>query len=387
MMQIKDNIFYVGTDDRDIDLFESQYPVPQGVSYNSYLIVDNQTTVLDSVDARRTNEWLSNIEGALKEKQPDYLVVHHLEPDHSGSIDAFLEKFPESKIVLGVKAAAMLSQFCKKDWTNRIVKVAEGDTLDLGKHSLKFFSAPMVHWPEVMVSFEQSNGVLFSADAFGRFGSLETCGYMASEYTDWEREARRYYYNIVGNYGGPVSALLGKLTALNIAMILPLHGPVIDGNLEKYLTLYEKWSRYEPEVDGVLIACASMHGGTMEAAYELATILKARGKDVTVHDICRDDMSECLGDAFKYSEAVFAACTYDGGLFTPMVDFLHRLHIKGYSSRRVGIIENGSWAPTAGRIMKEKLSEMKGVEALEPVVTIKSRLKDSSVLNGLADVL
>lgn len=387
MIQIKDSVFYIGVDDHDITLFESQYPVPQGVSYNSYFIDDEKLAVIDSVDASKAALWLDNIGKALHGRQPDYLVVHHLEPDHSGSIEAFIEKYPAAQIVLGTKAAAMLPQFLTGGQAVSMVKVNEGDTLELGHHSLKFFSAPMVHWPEVMVSFEQSTGILFSADAFGRFGALSECGFRASEYTDWASQARRYYYNIVGKYGGPVSALLTKLAALPASMILPLHGPVIDANLGEYLSLYGKWCKYEPEVDGVMIACASMHGGTMDAARKLASMLESKGRKVIVRDLCRDDMSECLSDAFMYCEAVFAACTYDGGLFTPMLNFMHRIQAKGYCNRRVGIIENGSWAPVAGRIMKEKLSEMKGLEIVEPVVTIRSRIKDLSSLEQLDENL
>lgn len=380
---------YIGVDDLDLDLFESQYAIPDGVSYNSYLLVDEKTAIIDTVDARKAGEWMDRLEGELGGREPSYLVLHHLEPDHSGVIDMVMERFPHMVIVAGTKAVQMLPQFCGTDYTGRTIAVKEGDVLELGEHRLKFYSAPMVHWPEVMVSLDGSDGSLFSADAFGRFGALSRCGYRSCEYVDWAGEARRYYYNIVGKYGGPVSSLLAKLSGLQVKAVLPLHGPELHGDLGKYLDLYSAWAAYRPEKKGVLIACASMHGGTMEAARHLAGLLRARGTDAEVRDLCRDDMSRCISDAFMYTDTVFAACTYDGGLFTPMVNFLHRIQAKGYCSRRAGIIENGSWAPVAGREIKEKLGGMKSVELVEPVVTIRSRMNeaDRNSLEELADAL
>ena len=386
-MFISEDVKYVGVNDTTIDLFEGQYKVPDGISYNSYVILDEKTAVMDTVDINFSAIWLEKVKTELGDRKPDYLVVQHMEPDHSASIAEFLKFYPDTTVVGNAKTFTMIKGFFPDLTITNTLTVKEGDTLTLGSHVLTFVFAPMVHWPEVMVSFEQSTGILFSADAFGRFGALSECGFRASEYTDWASQARRYYYNIVGKYGGPVSALLTKLAALPASMILPLHGPVIDANLGEYLSLYGKWCKYEPEVDGVMIACASMHGGTMDAARKLASMLETKGRKVIVRDLCRDDMSECLSDAFMYCEAVFAACTYDGGLFTPMLNFMHRIQAKGYCNRRVGIIENGSWAPVAGRIMKEKLSEMKGLEIVEPVVTIRSRIKDLSSLEQLAENL
>ncbi|MCM1109128.1 MAG: FprA family A-type flavoprotein [Clostridium sp.] len=381
---ISDSIRYIGVDDLDIDLFESQYVVPNGVSYNSYLILDEKTAVMDTVDSRKTQEWLQHLETELNGRRPDYLVVQHLEPDHAGSIGILAEKYPEMEIVLSNKAAQMLPQFFNHiDFTRRIRTVKEGETLSLGHHTLQFFMAPMVHWPEVMVSYEQSEKVLFSADGFGKFGAL-------SHEEDWDCEARRYYFNICGKYGMQVQNLLKKAATLDIAVICPLHGPVLSDNLEHYIGLYDIWSKYEPEDKGVLVAYASIHGGTAETAIKMADILTEKGaaKVVTV-DLSRCDMAEAVEDAFRYDCLVVAAPSYDAGLFPPMHDFLHHLQIKGYQKRRVGIIENGSWAPTAGRVMREMLEGMKNIDIVDPMITIRSRMKDADIvgLETLADAI
>ena len=335
---------------------------------------------------------LTNLSEALAGGTPDYLVIHHLEPDHSGLIGWMLETYPGMKAVLSVKAAQMLPQFLDEGFSleGRLLTVKDGDSLDLGGATLCFFTAPMVHWPEVTVSLWQEEGVLFSADAFGKFGALSKCGFRISDDADWTTQARRYYFNIVGKYGGPVKALLSKLQGLDVKTICPLHGPVIDSGLEGCLSLYSGWSAYEPEEDGVLVACASIHGGTMQAAERLCAMLSERGaRQVRLIDICRCDLSEAVSEAFRYPAAVFAASSYDASLFTPMHDFLHRLSTKGYCRRRAGIVENGSWAPSAGRVIRQMLSEMKDMELVEPVVTIRSRMKpsDETALAALADAI
>ena len=371
---ISDAIRYIGVDDKDIDLFESQYIVPNGVSYNSYVILDEKIVVMDTVDARKTDEWLEKLERELDGKTPDYLVISHLEPDHSGSIQAIAEKYPQMQFVSNAKVFAMLPQFFEMDVTDKKVVVAEGDTLSLGAHTLTFVMAPMVHWPEVMVSYESTEKVLFSADAFGKFGALCHEG-------EWIDEARRYSFNIVGKYGAQVQALLKKAAGLDIAMICPLHGPVLKENLGYYIGLYDTWSKYEPETEGVVVAYASIHGNTAAAARRMAEILSEKGAaEVMLIDLCRDDMALAVESAFRYSKMIVAASSYDAGVFPPMFDFLHHLQIKNFQKRRVGIIENGSWAPTAGRMMSCMLSEMKNMEIMEHMVTIKSSMKKADLL-------
>ena len=378
---LNNKVKYIGTDDLDLDLFESQYIVPDGMSYNSYLILDGKTAILDTADARKADEWKANLMEALDGKQPDYLVVHHLEPDHSALILWVLESFPAVKLAASAKAIQMLPQFFPgADLGGRTIAVKEGDVLELGEHSLQFFTAPMVHWPEVLVSFDKADGALYSADAFGKFGALGKCGFYGRDDDDWSCEARRYYFNIVGKYGSPVQTLLGKVSKLPVKGIRPLHGPILEDNLADYVALYDTWSRYQPETDGIFIACASIHGGTLAAAQKLADILRAKGAPkVVVSDLCRSDIAENVEDAFRYPRMVVAAASYDFGLFTPMYDFLHRLQIKGYCNRKVAIVENGSWAPTAGKVMSEMLAGMKDVEVVSPAVTIRSRLKDSDI--------
>ena len=380
MKSISTDIIYIGTDDLSIDLFESQYKVPQGVSYNSYLILDEKTAILDTVDSRKAEEWLAKLETALDGRIPDYLVVHHLEPDHSSVIAAVAEKYPSMTIVAGAKALAMIPQFFENlSLEGRTMAMKEGQVLKLGKHSLKFVSAPMVHWPEVMVSFDEFDGTLYSADGFGKFGALSECGFYSSEDKDWDSEARRYYCNIVGKYGAPVQALLKKASSLPIKRICPLHGPIIDSDFGHYISLYDKWSRYEPETEGVLIAYASMHGGTEAAALKLSEMLREKGVETVEFDLCRCDLSAVLAEAFRYPTFVLAAASYDNYIFTPMYNFIHLLQIKGLCDRKVGLIENGSWAPCAGRLMKEMLGQMKNMEVVEPTVTIRSRIHSSDI--------
>lgn len=380
MRSISTDIIYIGTDDLSIDLFESQYKVPQGVSYNSYLLLDEKTAILDTVDSRKAEEWLANLETALDGRIPDYLVVHHLEPDHSSVIAAVAEKYPSMTIVAGAKALAMIPQFFENlSLEGRTMAMKEGQVLELGKHILKFVSAPMVHWPEVMVSFDESDGTLYSADGFGKFGALSECGFYSSEDKDWDSEARRYYCNIVGKYGAPVQALLKKASSLPIKRICPLHGPIIDSDFGHYISLYDKWSRYEPETEGVLIAYASMHGGTEAAALKLSEMLREKGVETVEFDLCRCDLSAVLAEAFRYPKIVLAAASYDNYIFTPMYNFIHLLQIKGLCDRKVGLIENGSWAPCAGRLMKEMLGQMKNMEVVEPAVTIRSRMHSSDI--------
>lgn len=373
-MEITSSIKYVGVDDLDIDLFESQYIVPDGMSYNSYIILDEKVAIMDTADARKGAEWWANVEEALAGRTPDYLVVHHLEPDHAALIAEVMEKWPTIKIVATATAAKMLPQFfADVDFCDRVVAVKEGDTLSLGAHTLQFFVAPMVHWPEVMVSYEQSEKVLFSADAFGKFGALCNEG-------PWDCEARRYYINICGKYGTQVQALLKKAATLDIKTICPLHGPVLTENLAYYIGLYDTWSKYEPETEGVLVAYASIHGGTAVAANRLADILRAKGAPkVVVTDLSRCDMAEAVEDAFRYSHMVVCAASYDADVFPPMHDFLHHLKLKNYQKRKVAIVENGSWAPTAGRVMRAMLEGMKNIAIVEPMVTIRSRMKENDL--------
>jgi len=383
---ISDAVRYIGCDDHDIDLFESQYQVPNGVSYNSYLIVDEKIAIMDTVDARAGQEWLANLEQELEQnlsgRRPDYLVVSHLEPDHAANIQRVCERYPQLKVVSNAKALSMLPQFFDMDFTKRSIEVKEGDTLDLGSHSLSFYMAPMVHWPEVMVTYESSEKILFSADGFGKFGALD-----ARE--EWDDEARRYYMNIVGKYGAPVQALLKKASALDIETICPLHGPVLKENLAHYLEKYDIWSSYRPEDRGVTIACASIHGNTAAAARELAALFQEDGQKVSFFDLARDDMARAIEDAFRYDRLVLAAATYDGGLFPCMEDFLYHLKLKNYQKRTVGILENGSWAPMAGKLMREYVAGLKDCVVAEPVVTVKSALNDASraQLKALAHAL
>jgi len=386
---VTDDIKYIGVDDLDLDLFESQYIVPEGMSYNSYLILDTRVAVMDSVDARMTGAWLENLETALEGRKPDYLVVHHMEPDHSGSILAFARKYPQAKIVASAKALAFLGQFFDGE-TFDTLAVKEGDVLELGAHTLRFFGAAMVHWPEVMVSFDAKDKVLFTADAFGKFGALGKCGYFGDEDDDWACEARRYYFNICGKYGAPVQVLLKKVLPLEPAVIAPLHGPVLRENLKEYIDLYQTWSTYGVETEGVFIACASIHGGTLAAAECLKEILLAKGcPKVAMSDLTRDDQAEAVEDAFRYGRMVVLAASYDGGLFTPAYNFIHTLQMKSWQKRKVALVENGTWAPSAGKVMKELFGAMKDVEMVGDLVTIRSRMKESdrAALEALADAI
>lgn len=381
-VKISDSIVYIGVDDKDIDLFESQYEVPNGVSYNSYLILDEKITVMDTADMRVSDKWFENLEKALNGAVPDYLIVSHLEPDHAGNIKKAADKYPEMKIVVNSKSETMLPQFFEIS-ADRLLIVKEGDELSLGSHTLQFFMAPMVHWPEVMVEYEKSEKILFSADGFGKFGALDTD-------EDWACEARRYYFNIVGKYGAQVQALLKKASALDIQTICPLHGPILKKNLEYYIGKYMTWSSYEPEDKGILIAYASIHGNTAKAAKKLKEILESKGAEkVAITDLARDDMAEAIEDAFRYDRMILAAASYDAGVFPCMEDFLHHLKSKAYQKRTVGLLENGSWAPSAARTMKAVVEQMKNVSIVEPVVTIKSTMKDSDIENmeKLADAI
>ena len=370
--KITDSILYVGVDDKDLDLFESQYVVPNGVSYNSYVILDEKVTLMDTVDQRATKEWLENLDAVLEGRTIDYLVVSHMEPDHAANAKTLIDKFPNMKIVGNAKTFAMMSQFFDVDLTGRSVVVKEGDTLNLGAHTLQFIMAPMVHWPEVMVTYEQSEKILFSADGFGKFGALDV-------EESWACEARRYYFNIVGKYGAQVQALLKKAATLDIKMICPLHGPILKENLAFYIDKYNTWSSYEPEDEGVFVAYASIHGNTAEAAKEFVEMLRKNGAEkVVIADLSREDMAEAVEDAFRYSKLVVAAASYDAGVFPCMEDFLHHLKAKNYQKRTVGIIENGSWAPSAAKQMIAILEGMKNITICEPVVTIKSTLNETS---------
>lgn len=371
---ISDSIKYIGADDTTLDLFESQYIVPNGVSYNSYIIMDEKIAVMDTVDQRKTDEWFDNLNKALDGKTPDYLVVSHLEPDHAANIQNFVEKYPTAKLVLSMKAKAMMPQFFEIDNLDDIcITVKEGDALELGEHKLTFIMAPMVHWPEVMVEYEEKEKILFSADGFGKFGALS-----ADE--DWTCEARRYYFNIVGKYGVPVQTLLKKAANLDIKTICPLHGPILKENLGYYIDKYNTWSSYQPEDEGVLVAYASIHGNTEKAAKLIAKTLEEKGAPkVAITDLTRDDMAEAIEDAFRYSKLIIAASSYDGGVFPPMEDFLNRLSHKAYQNRTVGLVENGSWAPCAAIAMKGFVENMKNITICDNTVTIKSTLKDADM--------
>ena len=387
--KLNQHVQYIGSDDTSIDLFESQYIVPEGMSYNSYLISDQKTAVLDTSDARKADEWKESLQEALAGRGLDYIVVHHMEPDHSALVKWALDTYPGATLVASAQALRMLGQFFPGLQTDgRTLTVKEGDTLELGAHSLSFIGAPMVHWPEVLMSYDAADGALYSADGFGKFGALSKCGFYGRDDDDWACEARRYYFNIVGKYGAQVQAVLKKAAGLDIRTIRPLHGPILEDGLGEYLRLYDIWSRYEPETDGIFIACASIHGGTLAAAEKLAEMLRAKGAPkVVLSDLTRSDVAENVEDAFRYPKMVVAASSYDAGLFTPMYDFLHRLQIKGYCKRTVAVVENGSWAPSAGRVMREMLGTMKDVTVLEPTVTIRSRLRpeDLPALESLAD--
>ena len=371
---ISDSIKYIGADDTTLDLFESQYKVPNGMAYNSYIILDEKVAVMDTIDERKSEEWFNNLNAALNGRDVDYIVISHLEPDHAANIKALADKYPDAKLVLSAKAKAMLPQFFNIDnLDERCQVVAENDELSLGKHKLVFIMAPMVHWPEVMLEYETTEKVLFSADAFGKFGALCTD-------EDWTCEARRYYFNIVDKDGAPVQTLLKKAAGLDIKTICPLHGPVLKDNLNYYIEKYLTWSSYEPENDGILVACASIHGNTKAAALKMVDILKEKGYEkVAFTDLTRDDMAEAVEDAFRYGRLIVAAASYDGGVFPPMEDFVNRLSHKAYQKRKVGIIENGSWAPTAARWLKTAFEGMKNITICPDIVTIKSTMNDNNI--------
>ena len=371
---ISDSIKYIGADDTTLDLFESQYKVPNGMAYNSYIILDEKVAVMDTIDKRKSEEWFNNLNATLNGRDVDYIVISHLEPDHAANIKALADKYPDAKLVLSAKAKAMLPQFFNIDnLDERCQVVAENDELSLGKHKLVFIMAPMVHWPEVMLEYETTEKVLFSADAFGKYGALCTD-------EDWTCEARRYYFNIVGKYGAPVQTLLKKAAGLDIKTICPLHGPVLKDNLNYYIEKYLTWSSYEPEDDGILVACASIHGNTKAAALKMVDILKEKGYEkVAFTDLTRDDMAEAVEDAFRYGRLIVAAASYDGGVFPPMEDFVNRLSHKAYQKRKVGIIENGSWAPTAARWLKTAFEGMKNITICPDIVTIKSTMNDTNI--------
>ena len=380
---ISDAVKYIGADDTDLDLFEGQYIIPNGISYNSYVILDDKIAVLDTVDARKTDEWLANLEATLCGKTPDYLIINHMEPDHAANVNLLMDKYPTLTGVCNQKAADMMNRFFGTDYSGRLMIVKERDTLALGSHTLQFFMAPMVHWPEVMVTFEQSEGILFAADAFGKFGTL-------SAQEDWTCEARRYYFNICGKYGAPVQTLLKKAATLHINTICPLHGPILKENLGYYISLYNTWSSYKPENEGIFIAYCSMHGNTANAANRLAEIIRSKSDvKVSTADLARDDMAEALEDAFRYDRLVLACPSYDGDIMPVMHDFLQHLKAKNYQNRKVAFIENGSWAPVAGRKMKEAMQQMKDITLVDPVVTVESTVKADTIsqLTSLAEAL
>ena len=383
MVEISDSIRYIGCDDHTIDLFESQYKVPNGVSYNSYLIMDDKIAIMDTVDSRATKEWIDRLESELSGRKPDYLIISHMEPDHSSNIGLLGKKYPELKFVGNTKTFQMLKQFFDMDISNRTVEVKEGDTLELGKHTLQFIMAPMIHWPEVMMEYEKTEKVLFSADGFGKFGALDVD-------EEWACEARRYYINIVGKYGASVRAVLKKAANLDIQMIAPLHGPILKENLAYYIEKYNIWSSYQPEDEGILVAYASIHGNTKKAAIRMKEILESRGaKKVAITDLSRDDMAEAIEDAFRYDKMVLAAASYDGGVFPCMEDFLHHLKSKNFQKRTVALIENGTWAPVAAKTMKAVLEQMKEITLCDKVVSIKSVMKEADIaeMEALAEEL
>ena len=372
MEKVTERVHYVGVDDKTLDLFESQYVLPNGISYNSYIIHDEKTVIMDAVDKRMVKEWLENVKKDLDGREPDYLVVSHLEPDHSGGIEALIDMYPNMKIIVSQVAGNMIPQFIHRDLKDKLVIVKEGEVIDLGNHKLQFFMAPMVHWPEVMVTYEQTEKILFSADGFGKFGTLDVKD-------DWDCEARRYYFNIVGRFGAQVQALLKKASNLDIKMICSLHGPILKENLEYYINKYDIWSSYKPEDSGILIAYNSIHGNTEEAVLKLAQMLKENGEEkVVVSNLAREDMAEVLEDAFRYDRMIMASPTYDMSLFPDTEKFLRRLKHKNYQNRKVAIIQNGSWAPASGKLMKDLFSEMKNIEIVEPMVTIKTRMTEET---------
>jgi len=371
--KITDSIYYIGVDDKDIRLFESQYEVPNGMSYNSYFIKDDKNVVLDTIDKKVTNDWLEKLEKALDGETIDYLVISHLEPDHAYNIGLLVKKYPTMKLIGNSMTFKMLPNFFDFDLTDKKVEVKEGDTINLGKHTLQFFMAPMVHWPEVMVTYEQTEKILFSADGFGKFGTLDT-------QEDWDCEARRYYFGIVGKYGAQVQALLKKVANLEIKLICPLHGPILKDDLGHYIEKYDIWSSYKPEDDGVLIACASIYGNTWEVAQNLKEMLEEKGaKKVILTDLVKEDMAEAVEDAFRYDKVIFAASSYNAGVFVPMEQFLNKLKERNYQNRKVGMIENGSWAPSAAKSMKNILQEMKNIDIVEPIITIQSKMKKQNI--------
>ena len=372
MEKVTERVHYVGVDDKTLDLFESQYVLPNGISYNSYIIHDEKTVIMDAVDKRMVKEWLENVKKDLDGREPDYLVVSHLEPDHSGGIEALIDMYPNMKIIVSQVGGNMIPQFIHRDLKDKLVIVKEGEVVDLGDHKLQFFMAPMVHWPEVMVTYEQTEKILFSADGFGKFGTLDVKD-------DWDCEARRYYFNIVGRFGAQVQALLKKASNLDIKMICSLHGPILKENLEYYINKYDIWSSYKPEDSGILIAYNSIHGNTEEAVLKLAQMLKENGEEkVVVSNLAREDMAEVLEDAFRYDRMILASPTYDMSLFPDTEKFLRRLKHKNYQNRKVAIIQNGSWAPASGKLMKDLFSEMKNIEIVEPMVTIKTRMTEET---------
>ena len=381
-VKISDAVKYIGVDDRELDLFEGQYIIPNGISYNSYLIKDSKTAIMDTVDKSKTEEWLANLKEELGDSTPDYLIVHHLEPDHTGSLKAVCDLYPQMKLVCSAKAKAMLPQFADVE-ADRVITKAEGETLELGAHTLSFMMAPMVHWPEVMVSYENTEKILFSADAFGKFGALD-----ADE--GWSCEARRYYFNIVGKYGAPVQTLLKKAAALEIKTICPLHGPILTDTIPEVISLYNTWSSYQPENEGVFIAYASIHGNTAQAAEIIKEKLEEKGcPRVAMADLSRDDMAECVEDAFRHSTLLCMASSYDGGVFTPMSDFIHHLKSKAFQNRKVALVENASWAASAARTMRAEFEQMKNIEFVGDAVTIKTTVKpaDIEALDALAEQL
>lgn len=379
-------IKYIGVDDLDIDLFEGQYDVPEGMSYNSYVILDDKIAVMDTADARKEKEWMANLEAALAGKSPDYIIVQHFEPDHSGCVKTVLDKYPGAVAVCSQKAVPMFGRFFDVDFGNRLKVVKEGEVLQLGEHALQFFMAPMVHWPEVMVTYEQATKTLFTADGFGKFGAL--CKEDENE-EGWACEARRYYFNIVGKYGAMVQKLLAKASTLDIQTICPLHGPVLNDDIGQYLSLYDTWSKYEAETKGVFVAYCSIYGNTAKAALMLADMLREKGVKVSVADIARDDLHEAVEDAFRYDRMVLCAPTYDGGIMPIMEDFINHLRIKTYQNRKVGFVENGTWAPMAGKKMMEEMGAMKNITIIEPLVTVESAVKAKTIenLKLLADAL
>lgn len=372
-MKVTKDIIYVGVNDHELDLFEGQYIIPEGMAYNSYVILDDKIAVMDPVDEKFGKEWLSNIEKVVGDREPDYLVVHHMEPDHSANIPCFMEAYPGAKIVAGKKAFKMMEQFFGTDYADRKIEVSEGDKIELGKHELNFVAAPMVHWPEVIMSYDSTDKVLFSADAFGKFGALDI------EDDDWACEARRYYFNIVGKFGAQVQNVLKKVAGFEINVICPLHGPVLSENLDYYLNIYDTWSSYTPEDEGVFIAYTSVYGHTKEAVELLEEKLKAAGVEIVEStDLAREDMAEAIEDAFRYDRLVLATTTYNADMFPFMKTFLEELKERGYKNRKIAMIENGSWAPTAAKSMKAMLEGSKDITLVEPIVTVKGALNDES---------